>query len=165
MLASYKEKKFWIVSGLIIILDGLITYYIPSYFNNLNYLYPMLTISLIPFILKNNLKDYYKIVFILGIIYDIFYSNIFLLNALVFLIIGRIDIKVLKLVKENIIIYLCLVILNIMIYDGIMFSLIYLTNYESITLYGYFYKVKNSIILNIIFGSLCYFIKKKKTNI
>lgn len=162
MLASYKEKKFWIISGLIIILDGLITYYVPSYFNNLNYLYPMLTISLIPYISKNNLNDYYKTVFILGIIYDIFYSNIFLLNAFIFLVIGRIDIKILKLVKENIIIYLCLIILNIIVYDGIMFSLIYLTNYECITLYDYFYKIENSIILNIIFGILCYFIKKEK---
>ena len=52
MLASYKEKKFWIISLLIIILDGLIIYFIPSYFNNLNYLYPMLTVSLIHFISK-----------------------------------------------------------------------------------------------------------------
>ena len=56
MLVSCYEKKYLILSLLVIILDGIIIYYMPSYFNKINYLYPMLMISLIPFIYLDNKK-------------------------------------------------------------------------------------------------------------
>lgn len=162
MLASYKEKKYLIISVFIIILDGIITYFIPSYFNKLNYLYPMLTVSLIPYLYNFNTKDYYKFIFILGIIYDLFYSNIFFFNAFIFLILGIIDIKIFKVFNVNIIVHILLIILNIIIYDLILFILVYLTNYQCLTIIDYFYKIKNSLILNIIFGMIFYCIKFKK---
>ena len=162
MLVYLKEKRFWIISLVIIIIDGIITYFIPSYFNKLNYLYPMLTISLIPFLYNFSTKDYYRFIFILGIIYDLLYSNFFLLNAFVFLLIGYIDIAITRIFKVNIIVYITLIILNICIYDFILFVLVCLTDYQSLSIMDYFYKIKNSIILNLIFGIICYLIKFKK---
>ena len=40
----------WIYIILIIFLDGLIVYFFPGYFNQINFLYPMLTVSLIIFL-------------------------------------------------------------------------------------------------------------------
>ena len=165
MLVYLKKKKYLISSIFVIILDGIITYLVPSYFNKLNYLYPMLTVSLIPFLYRFNTKTYYQFIFILGIIYDLFYSNVIFLNAFIFLMLGIIDIKIIKFYKVNLIIYIILIILNIIIYDFILFILVYLTNYQSLTIFDYLYKIKNSIILNIAFGFILYFIKIKKDNI
>ena len=161
MLAFFQEKKYLLISLLIIILDGLIVYYIPSYYNNLNYLYPMLTISFIPFLYQEKKKDYLMFIFILGIIYDLLYSNIFLFNAFIFLIIGKIDYKIYKAFKLNITIYMLMILLNIIIYDSILFLLIYLTGYQTVTIFNYLYKIKNSMLLNIIFGIICYSFKRK----
>ena len=90
----YKEKRL-LISILVIILDGIITYFVPSYFNKLNYFYPMLTISFIPFLCKNKHTNYLTI-FILGIIYDLLYSNIFLYNAIIFLGLAIINQKIIK---------------------------------------------------------------------
>ena len=114
---------------------------------------------------KDHSKNYYKSLFILGIIYDLLYSNIFLFHALLFLILGKISIKIFKIVKSNLLVYLFLIILNILIYDGIIFTLICITNYQSVSLLDYYYKIRCSLLLNIIFGIISYTLKKRKINI
>ncbi len=160
MLALFKEKKYLIISIIIIILDGVIVYFMPSYFNKLNFFYPMLTISLIPFLYQENTRKYYQLLFFLGIIYDLLYSNLFLFHPLVFLLLGKIDIYVLKFLKNNMIVYYLLILINILIYDGILFILVFITNYEIVTINDYIYKIRNSLI-NIIFGSFYYLIFNK----
>ena len=74
-----------------IFLDYFFIYYFPSYFNNLNFLYPMLTLTLIIFLYKKvDSKKYFKIVFLIGFLYDIFFSYIFLFNSLKFLMFAKI---------------------------------------------------------------------------
>ena len=161
MLVSYKEKRYWIISILVLFLDGIISYYLPSYFNKLSLFYPMLTISLIPFLYSGNKRKYYYFVFILGIIYDLLYCNIFLFNALIFLFLSKIDIKVLKLLKDNFFLYLGLIVLNIVIYDGICFFLLILTKYANYPINHLFYKIEHSLLLNILSGIWFFFIFKK----
>ena len=160
MLAFLKEKK-WIISLFIIILDGVITYFIPSYFNKLSLFYPMLTVSLLPFLFDGSLKDYYKLVFILGIIYDLLYSNIFLFNALLFLLLSKVDIKLMKYFKNSLIFYIILIIINIFLYDLICFLLVLITNYQIVTITDLIYKLKNSILINIMSGFVYFFLFKK----
>ena len=50
-----------------ILLDFLISYFIPSYFNSLNLFYPMLTLTLVVFLYnKIDFKNYFKVVFFDG---------------------------------------------------------------------------------------------------
>lgn len=70
----------YLVTILTIILDGYITYIYPSYFNNITYLYPMLTLSLIVSI-SSNKDTYLKYSLIIGFIYDLLYSTIFYIIA------------------------------------------------------------------------------------
>ena len=163
MLAFLKEKK-WIISLIIIILDGAITYFIPSYFNKLNLFYPMLTISLIPFLFEGSIKDYYKICFIIGIIYDLLYSNIFLYNALLFLLLSKIDSKLMKYFKNSLFFYIILVIINIFLYDLICYLLVLITNYQVVTISDLIYKLKNSLLLNIMSSFVYFFLFKKYHN-
>lgn len=161
MLVFSKEKKY-LLSIIIIIIDGLISYFNPSYYDNLSYFLPMLTISLIPFLYQDNLKEYYYLCFINGIIYDLFYSNIFLLNAFLFLLLAKIDSKILKLIKSNLLLYLFLIIINIIIYDSILCLLIYLTKYSIVTFQDLIIKIEHSLIINVLSGFVYYFLCRKR---
>lgn len=157
-----REKKYLIVSLIVLILDGIIVYYFPSYFNKINYFYPMLTLSLIPFLYHDNLKKYYYYLFILGILYDIAYTDIFLYNAIIFLLLGIIDTKIMQYFKNSLLVLLLLVLLNILLYDSISFILVIVTNYQVVTINDLIFKLSHSILLNIMSVFVYFFLFKKK---
>ena len=159
MFRFYQEKKYLSISLLVIILDGVITYLIPSYFNKLNYFYPMLTISLIPIFI--NKKNYYLYIILLGSLYDLLYSSIFLYHIIIFIILINIDIKIAKYFKYSLLLFLLLSLLNIIIYDGIGFILIIITSYQQVNFYDLIYKIDHSILLNIMSVFVFWFMFKK----
>ena len=164
MLVSYKEKKkLLLISLLLMFLDGIIVYYVPSYFNNLNYLYPMLTISFIPFLVNKKDKINYICLFI-SVIYDLLYSNILLYNVVLFYILYCLDKTIIRYFKDSFFIYLILGLLNIIVYDIFSFILVFITNYQSVSINDLFYKITNSLLLNIMSIFMCFFlVKNKKT--
>ena len=162
MLVSYKEKKFLILSVVSLLLDGLISYYLPSYLNSSTIFFPMLTISLIPFLYNKNTKDYYTFCFVLGIIYDLLYSNIFLFHGLLFLILAKINTKILKSIKNSLLLYLILLFINILFYDSILFLLVSFTNYASVSIMDLVLKIRNSLFINTLSVFVYYFLFKKR---
>ena len=157
-----KEKKYLIISVLSVILDGIIVYFVPNSYHDLNYFYPMLTISLIPFLYYDNIKDYYKFIFIIGIIYDLFYSNLFLFNSLIFLLLSKINIKMLKIMKNNLLTFILLVIINIISYDLILFLLVSIGN-KNFVINEYLYKISRSLLLNVLISLIYFLVLKRKT--
>lgn len=154
----------WFFIIITIFLDGILVYYFPSYFNNISFLYPMLTVSLISLLYSYYpLKKYYITCFITGFIYDLLYSNIFLYHALLFLLLGKVNSKIYKVFKENFILKILLIILNIIIYDVIGFMVIKFSNYMDIGFDALFYKIGNSLLLNImlVFVDMFFFKKRK----
>jgi len=142
----------YIIILIIIFLDYLISYFIPSYFNELNLFFPMLTLTFLVFYFKKNkTKNYLKTVFITGLIYDLLFSYIFLFNTLVFLLFGKILLKIDKLIRYNYVISLFMLIIFIFLYDLILFILVYISGYNVVTINDLIYKFSHSLILNIIF--------------
>ena len=142
----------YIVFFITIILDFLMTYFIPSYFNNLNLFYPMLTLTLIVFMYNRiENKKYFRIIFISGFVYDLLFSYIFLFNSLIFLLFGKIIKKVDKLIRCNFLVKIVLLIIFIFLYDFILFILVKISNYSIVNFNDLLYKFKNSIIMNIGF--------------
>ncbi len=161
MSASYKGMKYLISIILAIVLDGAICYFLPSYFNKINYFYPMFTVSLIPFLsVKNNSKNNIYII-ILGLLYNILYSNIFLFHIIVFILLSKLDYLIISHIKENIFLYIILVSINIVIYDSIYFILILITSYQDLNILDLLYKIKYSL-LNILSVFVYWFIIKKR---
>ena len=161
MLVYYKEKKIeLIISILLVILDGIIVYYIPSYFNNISYLYPMLTISFIPFLIRKKKHNIYLII-IIGLLYDLLYSNIFLYNVFIFCLLAYINNLISHYFKDSLLLFVSLGIINIVIYDTITFILVIITSYQTITLNDLLYKIENSILLNFMSIIFFYFWLKK----
>ncbi len=143
-----------------LILDGLLTNFFPFTIGNLSIFTPLLTIvslfSIYPFYLKNSNK-YYMIAIIMGIVYDLFYTNLLFLNGILFLILS-IMIKYLYKNFEvnhlNIILY---VIILITIYEGLQAGLIIIFNLVPMSFSKLFYKISHSLLLNIIYAEILYF--------
>ena len=142
----------YIIILICIFLDFLISYFIPNYFNNMNYFYPMLTLTFLVFYYKKGYnKNYFKIVFITGLLYDLCFSYIFLFHVLVFLLFYKILKKVDKLIRYNFIVSIFMLIIFLFLYDLILFLLCFISGYSLVTFNDLFYKFSHSLILNISF--------------
>ena len=152
---------WWFLLG-IIFLDGLLVYLFPSYLNDISIFYPMLTVSLISLLYSYYpVKKFYKMCFAIGIVYDLLYSSIFLYNALLFLLLGKIDSKIYKTFKDNLFLKLVITIINIIIYDTIGFILVKISSYSIIGFDSLIYKISHSLLLNILFVFVVFFFFKK----
>ena len=119
-----------------LILDGILTNYLPYLVNDLSLFTPLLTLTIIfiiyPFYRKNK-KKYLIVVFILGIIYDLFYTNLLFFNGVLFLIIAIISMTIYKNLEVS---YLRLLILGIL---KILFLLFSLTLIFLLLFYSYYF--------------------------
>ena len=135
----------------VILVDYLISYFVPIYFNSLG-LCSMFTLTFIVFYFKRSKsKNYLKNVLITGFLYDLFFSYIFLFNTLVFLLFGKILIKVDKMIRYNNFISILMLILFIFLYDLILFILVSISEYNIASFNDLIYKFSHSLLLNIGF--------------
>ena len=153
----------YIIMIISVIFDGILSNYLPYLVNDLSLFTPLLTlvsiIIIYPFYRKQE-KKYYITIFILGIIYDLFYTNLIFFNAILFLIVGLINKKVQKNISMNVINLLIEIVIFIMIYESLTAIILFTYNMVPVTVYKVFYKITHSMILNIIYGELIYFILK-----
>ena len=103
----------------------------------------------------------YKLIIIIGSIYDVLYSNIFLYNVILFTVLVIIDKEITKYFKKNVFLFILLAVLNIIIYDFICFMLIILTKYNIVNINDLLYKISHSIILNSLSVFVFWFLLKK----
>lgn len=157
-----------------LLLDGIISNFVPYQIGNLSLFTPALTlISIIivkPFYYHKD-KKYLILAFIIGIIYDLLYTNLLFFNGLLFLFMAYINVKLYKYISIDylkLIIYISLLITTYEITSSIIF-IIY--NLVPINISKIIYKISHTLILNILYGELLYLIinlipkKYKKINI
>ncbi len=149
----------YFIIGLSIILDGIITNYLPFLPNSLSLLTPLLTITsliyIYPFFRKEE-KKFYLILFI----------NLLFFHAVIFVLLGLIIKKIYKYFEITSIKIIFYIILIIVSYEFIVGSLLFIFQLVPITISKILYKIINSLILNIIWGEILYgvlFIYRKKT--
>lgn len=154
------------------ILDGILTNFLP--YIDLSLFTPLLTLTSIflvyPFFKKKEVK-YFIIVAIVGILYDLFYTNLLFFNCFLFLLIGYIT----KLIYKNLEISPIKIILYIIgiisVYEIVTALIILILNLVPVTISKVFYKITHSLLLNIIYAEVIYLILKlipnkyKKINI
>ena len=104
-----------------LILDGILSNFLPVI--NLSYFTPLLTVTSIfiiyPFYQKNE-KKYYITALIIGIIYDLLYTNLLFFNGILFVLISLIT----RLIYKN---------LNVSFLKNIIYIMIIIVIYESST--------------------------------
>lgn len=155
-----------------LILDGILSNFLP--YNDLSLFTPLLTIVSIfliyPFYKKKE-TNYFITIAILGIIYDLFYTNLLFFNAALFLIIGYITKIIYKNLEISVIKLIIYLITIITIYELATAAIIFIFNLVPITMTKVIYKITHSLLLNIIYGEVVYIILKiipkkyKKMNI
>ena len=144
-------------------LDGILTNYLPYLVNDLSLFTPLLTLISIfiiyPFHRKEE-KKYFIILFILGITYDLLYTNLLFFNAILFVGIGVLTKYIYKTFEINYFKILIYIPIIIIVYESSIALILLLFNIVPITLYRLIYKISHSLLLNIIYGELLYLIIK-----
>ena len=145
------------------LLDGLISNFINPDIANPSYLKTIysLVALVISYNYFDNEKKYLKILLILGILFDIVYTNTFLLNIFIFIVIYFI-LRFLNIyINNNLITINLKTILAIIIYHSLSYLILLLTNYHHYPLKLLLLVILGSIIMTIIYTTISHlFIKK-----
>lgn len=146
-----------------LLFDGLLTNYLPYLVNDLSYFTPLLTlisIFIIYPLYRKQEKKYFISIFVLGLVYDLFYTNLLFFNAVLFVFIGliiRFIVKNFELSYIKIIIYIILIVIS---YELLTALFLGIYNIVPISIDNLIYKIIHSLILNIIYGELLFIIMK-----
>ena len=136
--------------GFSALLDMIISNYINYQTLNSSVLTPLFSIVAIaiiyPFFCNNNSK-YIKTITIFGLIYDLCLTDTLLLNMFIFFLIASIVVYLNEYLSSNSLNTIILVIICIIIYNVHDYGIWYLIN-----------RIKNTIILNMLYGWLSYYI-------
>jgi hypothetical protein len=145
------------------LLDGLLSNYMsiniidPSYFRTI---YSIISLVIIYNYFDNNTK-YLKILLVLGMFFDIVYTNTFLLNVVIFLIIYLIIKKINIFIPNNIFTINLKSILSITIYHILSYLILLLSNYHNYSIRLLTLILSRSIIVTIIYTTISYLLLKK----
>lgn len=157
-----------------ILLDGILTNFLPYSPSTLSLFTPLLTV--VSFILiypfyRKKVKKYYIISITIGLIYDLLYTNLLFINAILFLIIAYITKIIYKNIEVNYLNIILFVIVIISLYEALNGLIIVVFNLVPITIESLIYKITHSLLLNILTTEIIYIIikylpkKYKKINI
>lgn len=143
------------------VLEIILNNFLPYLEGDLSLFTPMFTLIslfLIYPLLKKDLTKYFIIALVLGIIYDLFFTNLLFFNGLLFLGIAYIIHILYKYLEINFINIILEIIIIITIYELLTVLSIILFNLVPITLPKVIYKISHSLIINIIYAELIYLI-------
>lgn len=153
-----------IILTISIILDGVLTNYLPYLVNDLSFFTPLLTVVSIFILYPLNRKKetkFFIIMFIVGIIYDLLYTNLLFLNGLLFVLIALISKVIYKNFETSYFKLILYTILIIIVYETVYAGILFIYRVVPITLYKLVYKISHTLILNIIYTELLYLIINK----
>ena len=152
-----------IIIILSLLLDGILTNYLPYLTNDLSFFTPSLTLISIfliyPFYKKNK-KKYRITIFILGFLYDLFYTNLFFYNAIIYLLLGYLIEFIYKNLEISFLRNILYLVLLIILYESINALIILIFHFVPMTLDKLIYKISHTLLLNIIYGEIIYLIIK-----
>lgn len=154
----------WLVNTILIvsfILQGILSNFINIDTNIFNLLLPIVALIIIyPYFRKNNRK-YFIYAGIYGFLYDLIYTDTFILYAGLFVVIGFI-ISLLNVIFSNNIINIGFITtIVIIIYRVITYSILVTVNYLNFDMGILFESIYSSSLLNIIYAIIIYFISDK----
>ena len=144
-----------------LVLDGILTNFLPYSVGDLSLFTPFLTLTSLIMVYQfyyHKDKEYMVTAFILGMLYDLFYTNLLFFNGLLFLLISYIVIKWYKVTGFNLISVLIYVPVLIIVYELVYAGIVLAFDLVPMTVERLLYKISHSLILNIIYGELVYLI-------
>ena len=147
-----------------LLVDGLLSNYLPFMVNDLSLFTPLFTlvsISLLYPYYRKREKHFFIMIFITGMVYDLFYTNLVFFNGVLFLLIACFSKKVFHTYEMDYLKLIVYLILVIVIYESVTGLILFTFHIVPITFSIVLYKITHSLILNIIYGELVYLILNK----
>lgn len=145
------------------LLEGFMSIYFPSGIINTSMFSTLYTLIsfLIIYPYFNNEKKYYILLIIFGLLIDIVYTNTFIFNTILFLILSLVIEILNNILPNNIFTINVKSIIIVFLYHILSFIILNVINYDSYTLGMLFNILVNSIIMTIIYTLVLYLITKK----
>lgn len=149
---------------LIIIFSFLIDNIISLLINQNSIFFPLCSLLSLIIIFSYNLKEYHFFIlsFVIGLIYDVVFTNSLFLNAGIFLLFSLIVFLLFKKINYNFFNVLLISSLLILMYRIITYFLFLLSFDVLFDFFTLFKGIYSSFIINIIYITILYFIRNKK---
>lgn len=153
----------YLIVAISFIMDGVLTNFLPYNVSELSLFTPLTTlvalILVYPLYYRRDEK-YYTFAFVLGIIYDLFYTNLLFLNGFLFLLIALLYAKLYREIGEGIFRILLSIFLCIVIYELLFSGIILIFNLVPLSFSKVLYKIDHSLLLNLLYGEVLYLFMK-----
>ena len=153
----------YVILGISFILDGVLTNFLPYLQDDLSIFTPMFTLVSIllvsPFFRKRE-REYYIVIFVLGILYDLFYTNLLFFNGVLFFLLGFFLKKIEKNFPWNFLNVLIETVIVIILYESLTGLILFTFNMVPVTVPKVLYKILHSLVANIMYVGLVYGILK-----
>ena len=146
-----------------LLLDGLLTNFLPFMPNDLSYFTPLFTVVSIFIIYpyyRKNIKKYLITIFILGMIYDIFYTNLLFFNGVLFCLVGLLVKLLYKNFEVTPIRLLFYLVIIVSFYESLYGIILLVFQMVPVTINKIIYKISHTLLLNIIYGEVVFIIEK-----
>lgn len=142
------------------LLDGIFSMFvgIDSYFNSVFSL--MSLIIVYPYFNKKN-NSYFKLCFLVGLFYDLVYTDTIVFNAFIFLLLGLIIVKLNEILGNNPVNNSLMAIIIIIVFRLVTYFFLILTENIAISKSLLFESIYTSLVSNIIYIILIFIITDK----
>lgn len=151
---------------LIIFISFILDNIISLFLNHNSIFFPLFTLLSLIIIFSYNLKNHHYFLLSLGIglLYDAAFTDVIFLNSSIFLLLSLVIYLIFKAINYNLFNIILLSLLLIISYRIITYILFLLYFNISFNIYTLIRGIYSSIIINIIYILILYFIRNKKIN-
>ena len=149
---------------ILIILSLLLDGYLSTIISSSSYFLPLLTLTTIYLIYpkySKKIRSYKLIVIIVGLIYDLLYTNLLLFHAVIFYTLSFLIIHIYKNYSQTKLTTILFLILLIVAYEFLVASIFFIFQVSTITFIKLITKIFKSLLLNIIYALVLTPILKK----
>lgn len=149
---------------ILIILSLLLDGYLSTIISSSSYFLPLLTLTTIYLIYpkyNKKISSYKLIVIIVGLIYDLLYTNLLLFHAVIFYILSFLIIHIYKNYSQTKLTTILSLIILIVVYELLVASIFFIFQVSTITFIKLITKIFKSLLLNIIYALVLTPILKK----
>lgn len=149
---------------ILILLSLLLDGYLSTIISSSSYFLPLLTLTTIYLIYpkyNKKIRSYKLIVIIVGLIYDLLYTNLLLFHAVIFYILSFLIIHIYKNYSQTKLTTILSLIILIVVYELLVASIFFIFQVSTITFIKLITKIFKSLLLNIIYALVLTPILKK----
>ena len=148
---------------IILIISFLLEGVISNFVSINGFMAPLFTVVslIVIYPLFDDVSEYYKYVFVTGLVYDLFYTDTIIFHAIIFCFMAFIITRMNLVLSDNYINFLIIMAICILIYRTFTYSLLVLVSSVSFSFIALILSILKSLIINLIYSAILFFVLKK----